>query len=420
MLVDRKGAKLLVWATAAEHEQVKKSIANIVSEPPPEEQPRFETYTIRSLTRRSPAALTAFQTQLADLVPNAQLTFDATTGELIVWGTPEEQTLVETAIERLGHGNTPENTPLLKVYSLDDMDPTTVQTLLTQLVRDAQISLDAKSNKLMATAVPADQDLIQKTLDELAASDVPENKPEVRFHTLEKASATDVVSVLRGLIPKAEVTIETNTGRLMIVAPPKDQEKAVETIAKMEEGSDSKAELRFLELQEPLPQTVLQLLNELAPKAEITPDTENDRLMVLASPEDHEKIAATITKVEEAGSTKPELRFYPIEEELPAAVMSILKTLAPKAQITPDSSGKYLSVVASPAEHEIIKSTIEQATTTLPAEEKEKLAVYSVTAQQQTRFQTVLASVQAELPRREGDSRFDARPTLDLGQAVGT
>ncbi len=398
MLVDRKGAKLLVWATTAEHEQVKKSIANIVSEPPPEEQPRFETYTIRSLTRRSPAAFTALQTQLTSLVPNAQLTFEATTGELIVWGTPEEQKLVETAIERLGHGDTPENTPLLKVYPLDDMDPTTVQTLLTQLVRDAQISLDAKSNRLMATAVPADQDLIQKTLDELAASDVPENKPEVRFHTLEKASAADVVSVLRGLIPKAEVTIEANTGRLMIVAPPKDQEKAVETIAKMEEGSDSKAELRFLELQEPLPQTVLQLLNELAPKAEITPDTENDRLMVLASPEDHEKIAATITKVEEAGSTKPELRFYPIEEELPAAVMSILAKLAPRAQITPDSSGKYLSVVASPAEHEIIQSTIEQVRTNLPAEEKEKLAVYSVTAEQQTRFQTILASVQAELP----------------------
>ncbi len=398
MLVDRKGAKLLVWATTAEHEQVKKSIANIVSEPPPEEQPRFETYTIRSLTRRSPAALTAFQTQLTDLVPNAQLTFEATTGELIVWGTPEEQKLVETAIERLGHGDTPENTPLLKVYSLDDMDPTVVQTLLTQLVRDAQISLDAKSNKLMATAVPADQDLIQKTLDELVASDVPENKPEVRFHTLEKASATEVVSVLRGLIPKAEVTIEPNTGRLMIVASPKDQEKAVETIAKMEEGSDSKAELRFLELQEPLPQTVLQLLNELAPKAEITPDTENDRLMVVASPEDHEKIAATITKVEEAGSTKPELRFYPIEEELPAAVMSILATLAPRAQITRDSSGKYLSVVASPAEHEIIQSTIEQVRTNLPAEEKEKLAVYSVTAEQQKRFQTILASVQAELP----------------------
>ena len=273
-----------------------------------------------------------------------------------------------------------------------------VQTLLASLVRDAELSLDAKSNKLIAMAVPADQEMIQKTLEELAASDLPENEREVRFHTLQEASATEVLTVLRGLVPNAEVTVEAKTGRLMVVAKPADHEKVLETITKMEEGSTSKAELRFIELQDVLPPTVLKLLSELAPKAEITPDTENDRLMVVATAEDHEKIAETIAKVEEAGSTKPELRFYPTEDELPAAVLTILKTLAPKAQITPDASKKYLTIVASPADHELIAKTIEQATTTLPAEEKEKLVVYSVTAQQQTRFQTVLASVQAELP----------------------
>ncbi len=462
MLVDTKGTKLLVWATTAEQEQIKKSIDNIISEPPPEEQPRFETYTIRSLSKRSAVTLRVFESHLADLVPNAQLTLDSLTGELIVWGTPEEQSLVRTAIERLGHGNTPETTPSLKVYPLDDLDPTTVQTLLTRLVRDAELSLDAKSSKLIAMAVPADQEMIQKTLEELAASDLPEHEPEVRFLTLREATPTEVLTVLRGLVPKATVTVEAKTGRLMVVATPKDQEKVAETIAKLEEGSTSiaelkfhpiketlpanivkllsdlapnaeitvdsendrlmvmataedhqkitdtiakveeagttKPELRFIELQDALPSTVLTLLAELAPKAEITPDSENDRLMVVATAEDHEKIAETIAKVEEAGSTKPELRFYPTEDDLPAAVLSILATLAPKAQITPDASGKYLTIVASPADHELITKTIEQATTTLPAEEKEKLVVYSVTAQQQTRFQTVLTSVQAELP----------------------
>ena len=526
MLVDRKASKLLVWATAAEQTQIENSIADIVSEPPPEEQPRFETYTIRSLAKRSATTLRVFENHLEDLVPNAQLTLDVTSGELIVWGTPEEQSLVRTAIERLGHGNTPENTPSLKVYPLDDLDPTTAQTLLTRLVRDAELSLDTKANKLIVMAVPADQEMVQKTLEELAASDSPENKAEVRFHTLKEASSTEVISVLREIVPKADVKVDAKTGRLTVVAKPEDQEKVAAAIAKIEEASADKAELRFLpikeelpadvmkllatlapkaqitadtandrlmviatpedhqkiadtlakveeagtteeelrfhdleeklpanvlkllaevapkaqitedtqndrlmvwataedqekiaatlakvveagaakpelrfhELLEPLPPTVLKLLAELAPKAEITPDTANDRLMVMASEEDHKKIEETIAKVEKAGSTKPELRFYPTEEELPAAVLSILKTLAPKAQITPDSSKKYLTVVATPADHEVIKSTLEQATTTLPAEEKEKLVVYAVTAQQQTRFQSVLASVKAELP----------------------
>ena len=398
MLIDAKGTKLLVWTTTTEHERIKKAISSIISEPPPEEQPRFETYTIRSLERRSAATLRAFESHLTELVPNAQVTLDVSTGELIVWGSPEDQSLVQAAIERLGHGNTPENTPTLKVYPLEDLDPTTVQTLLTRLVRQAELSLDATSNKLIAMAIPADQEMIQKTLEELAASDVPENEREVRFHTLEHASATEVITVLQGLVPKAQVTVDATTGRLMVVAKPSDHDKVLQTITEMEEGSTSKAELRFIELQEALPPTVLTLLSELAPRAQITPDAENDRLMVMATAEDHAKITETIAKVEEAGSTKPELRFYPTEDELPSAVLSILATLAPKAQITPDASGKYLTVVASPADHEIIKSTIEQATTTLPAEEKEKLVVYPVTNQQQTRFQAVLTSVQAELP----------------------
>ncbi|MHB8899436.1 MAG: hypothetical protein ACYC6Y_11865, partial [Thermoguttaceae bacterium] len=398
MLVDRRGAKLLVWATAAEHEQVKKSIASIVSGPPPEEQPRFATYTIRTLARRSQATLNALERQLSDLAPAAHLTLDSETGELIVWGTPEEQTLVETAMERLGQGDAPENAPSLKVYPLEDIDATTAQALVTQLVRGAQVSLDAKGNQLMAMATPADQEVIRKTLEELAASRLPENAPQVRFHTLQKAAAADALAVLHTIVPKAEVTVESATGRLMVVASPADQEKVVATIASIEEGSDSKAELRFHELQDSLPPTVLALLAELAPKAKINPDPENNRLMVVAGPEDQEKVAKTIAQVEEAGSTRPELRFYPITDELPAAVTLMLERLAPKAQITPDPSKKYLSVVASPADHEIIQSTLEKVATTLPAEEKEKLAVYPVTPQQQTRFQAILASVQAELP----------------------
>ncbi|GEM_PF-1456151 len=398
MLVDRKGAKLLVWATATEQEQIKKSIANIVSEPPPEEQPRFETYTIRSLSKRSAVTLRAFESHLADLVPNAQLTLDSDSGELIVWGTPEEQSLVRTAIESLGHGNTPDNTPSLKVYPLDELDSTTVQTLITRLVPNAELSLDTKANNLIVMAVPTDQEMVQKTLEELAASDTPERKPDVRFHTLKEAAASEVVSVLRQLVPKADVTVDTKSGRLMVVATPEDHEKVVETIAKIEEGSNEKKELRFHDVQEELPPTVLKLLAELAPKAEITPDAANNRLMVVANAEDQLKIEETIAKVQEAGSTKPELRFYPTQDDLPDAVLTILKTLAPKATITPDSSNKYLTVVATPADHELIAKTIEQATTTLPAEEKEKLAVYPVTSQQRTRFESVLASIQSELP----------------------
>jgi hypothetical protein len=78
--------------------------------------------------------------------------------------------------------------------------------------------------------------------------------------------------------------------------------------------------------------------------------------------------------------------------------VTVLQGLAPTAQITLDSAGNRLLVVATPADHEVIKPNIEQVQKAAAAEETRKLVVYPVTEPQRKRFEAVLTTVTAELP----------------------
>ncbi len=90
------------------------------------------------------------ESHLNELVPRATLTFDAASGELIVWATPEEQAAVRATIEKLGQGDAPENTPSLKIYPLGDLDPAIVQSLLGELSPAATVDRHQSGNLLAA------------------------------------------------------------------------------------------------------------------------------------------------------------------------------------------------------------------------------------------------------------------------------
>jgi len=146
--------------------------------------------------------------------------------------------------------------------------------------------------------------------------------------------------------------------------------------------------------------TATAILKNLVPDAKLTLDLQNRNLVVIASPENHEAIKSTLEKLQpgDLGRDAPVLRFYPLENPLPANTLSVFARIVPKATVTPDIDGKWLQVVASAADHALIKSNLEEQLKGLPPSEKRKLTVYSVTPAQRTRFQAVLPSLNNDLP----------------------
>ncbi|MFN8705142.1 MAG: secretin N-terminal domain-containing protein, partial [Planctomyces sp.] len=69
----------------------------------------------------------------------------------------------------------------------------------------------------------------------------------------------------------------------------------------------------------------------------------------------------------------------------------------PKAQITVQDNPKRLSSVAHAEDHDVISSTLEKLEATTPEPQKRNLKVYSVTATQKSRFQSIAAGLATEL-----------------------
>ena len=99
-----------------------------------------------------------------------------------------------------------------------------------------------------------------------------------------------------------------------------------------------------------------------------------------------------------SGDAGPTVRFHPLVRAPSEGLLNILKEMVPTAQVTPDAENKRLIAVATAADHDAIQKIIEQFESSTPPEEPRKLAVYPVTAAQKKRFQAVLPSLQTDMP----------------------
>ena len=172
--LDSATNRLLIWTRAEEHEAIRRALDQIDVEGPAEEQRRFEVYAIGGVAGLSEsgraAKAAAFLANLQTLVPNAKLTIDSETGNLVAFATPSEHEIIRTAVEKLGKFSSAAYTPQLEVHELTDADPTSTMAILKGLVPRAEITLDTANNRLIVLAPPDSQMTIRNTLAQLQST----------------------------------------------------------------------------------------------------------------------------------------------------------------------------------------------------------------------------------------------------------
>ena len=327
--VDSEIQQILVVATVPEHEIIKTTLDAIAAEIPAEEPPRFETYRLRETAGASLLA------SLGKLVPEARLTVNKKSGNLVVWGTPDDHVMLDQALGTLRQGSaTRDGQRRLEVYRLTKAEPVATMKLLREILPDAELSVDPKAGRLVALAVAADQQVIKATLDRLQPDAGDPDSPQLEYYALTETPSPTLLTALKQLVPKAQITVEP----------------------------------------------------------------EGKRLLVVATEADHAIIKSTVDQAELTTTGGPKLQFYPLAQTASESLLGVLKQMAPNAQITTEADGKRLMVVATETDHAIIKTTIEQVETTLPPEERARLVVYPVTPAQRARFTAILSNVAEDLP----------------------
>jgi len=377
--LDPKANRLLVDATAPEHEALKKTLEQIQAQVPSEQQPRFEVYPVYG------AEPTTLVVQLQTLVPAAKLVADVKAGRIVVWGTQAEHESVKAALEKMVRGATPETTPRLEVYRLTKAEPTTLTPLLQTLVPDAKISVDPQTKTLIAVAAPADQVTIKTVLEQLQPETPAPDAPQLRFYPLAQPQPATIVPVLQGLAPKAQVTLEPGGKRLTVVASPSDQaivKAAIEQI-QMVAVLDERPKLATYTVTPAQKKRFQSLAASLAtelPGMHVVAESGPDELAVWAKPSQHVVIADILEqlKQEVPAVERYQLVSYPIKAADPQSVLTLMKTLFPNAEIVLDARTRRLIVWTLPDDQKAIKAALEKVDSGAAAEGQDKLMVYPV------------------------------------------
>jgi len=403
IVLDAPAKRLLVWASPEEHASLQASLAKLEAEPAAEQQPQFETYGIRA--GGTIAAGDPLLTQLQIAVPEAKITVDAQNRRLIVYGTPQQQQQIRSALEKLGLEKAADDPRVMEVYALGAAEPAATLALLQQLVPAAEFTADAAQQRLVAVAAPADQERIKATLEKLRAAPADDRQPRFESYPIHgfttAIEAGTLVTSLQPLVPNVRFTIDSKVKNLIAWATEQEQAIVRQALERLGQGPapQNTPQLEVYRLAKADADTTLALLQKLVPDAQLTLDAKTGNLVALAVPADQLLIRATLEQLQ-PGSRDDSLgvRFHPLLQPPSEGLLNILREMVPAAQLTPDAENKRLIAVAAAADHEAIQKIVAQFEADTPPDQPRALAVYPVTAAQRKRFEAVLPSLQSEMP----------------------
>ena len=240
--------------------------------------------------------------QLQPLAPNATIIVNANTkpAKLVVWGFPADHQRLKKALERLRPTGDIDHTAQLEVYPLTKADPTTVQALLQSLVPDAKISLDPQTKKLVALAFPDDQKAVKAVVDQLEAENPPGKQPQFETYPLFGLDVAKLVTNLQTAVPNGKFMVDEKAGKLVVFGTPSDQETVKTALEKLRGGpaNGPEAQLQVYRLTKADPTTATALLQSVVPQAKLTVDPQTKILIALATPADQQTIKTTLDQLQ--------------------------------------------------------------------------------------------------------------------------
>jgi type II secretory pathway component GspD/PulD (secretin) len=375
--LDTENQRLTVLASPADHARIEAALEQFDQAAPPKDKPGLAVYPFRAADAAGALAM------LKELYPGRQLLLDAKTDRLLVWANAEDQASIKTSLEQLLGDASPQSTPQLEVYRLTRADPEATLALLQKLLPDAQLTLDAKTNSLIALAVPADQQAVKATLDQLQAVAAAPDTPVLRFQALSQAPADNLIKVIQDLVPQAQITPDAENQRLTVVASPADHDTVTSIVAEFESNTPpvERAMLTVYPVtatQQRRFETALTQLAADLPSVQMLPNSAPGELAIWAKPSDHARVAEVLKRLatDAAADTPPRLAAYTLKVADPATVSEVLQRLFPDVEIVTDDKTRKVMVWAPLADQARISEAIEQIDSGEPGAWQQEIRAY--------------------------------------------
>ena len=411
--------RLLVWAPAEEHARIGASLRELQASLPAEQQGRFESYPIQGISAGEAQKI------VQPLAPNVRFSVDSQQNRLIVWGTPRDQKVVQSALSRIAPSQRDASFQLV-IYPVDKGDPNSLLEVLKQLFPGTKIVLDERTGRLMVWANDEVQLRVKRAVEQLDAPARPGTIEKLVSYAVGDINPDPLLPLLKQLAPNTTLVSDRNARVILAWGSARDHEVLAKTIDQLRrQGSDGPRSLVVYPTGRRDPQELRGLLTELAPSATVIADvagrrvaayagkTEQDaikdavrqftglagdgeqgslvvyrlvktgaanaqpvlesmipdaqlsvgvrpgQLIAWATPADHEKLRAAVEQLESQGPSEPgQVLVHRLRKADPAAIMPILKALAPEAQITSDAANGQIVARGNPADLLVIRQLL--------------------------------------------------------------
>lgn len=294
---------------------------------------------------------------------NGAMVVDAEAGQISVNAIPTEQVKAKIIIGQLESNQGPDKQAELKLYPAQISDAEEMLATLQLIAPDGQFRYDEQSRRLVAWAPPKDQLKISTSVQELLMNQQAAGATQLQVYRLGATPGETAQEMIATLLPDAKVTIDPLSKSLVAIATANEHESISSLLEQLlaQHGTLTPGELKSYPIDDAVQGSAAAVIASLVAEATVTSDETNKRLLVVATPEQHQQISATLTQLsQDLAKPDRQLKFYDAAEIDVASVTSLLATLAPTAQITPNPADERMLVIASAEDHAVVDNVLQQ------------------------------------------------------------
>ena len=262
---------------------------------------------------------------------------DANARTLIASAVPDDHEKIAAAVKEIDQED-PATSAKLATYPSGKVDPTTLRTLLMQLVPNATVTADARTRTVLALATTKEHEAIRGAVERLAEAESPETAPVTASYTLRATGAAAAVRLLTTALPEAQFAVGGEPSQLIAFARPSEQATIKAAVEQMESQGvlDDKRVMAVYSLPAKDAAALTKALDPTTLKnVTITSLPHRDGLLVWAEPAQQKAIQKSVEqfKHELPKALEPTAKVYHFRWADPRSVMTALTALLPEAQL---------------------------------------------------------------------------------------
>ncbi|MCI0491856.1 MAG: hypothetical protein L0Z07_02845, partial [Planctomycetes bacterium] len=356
---------LAVWATEDDHAIVVSTIKEITDAAAADGR-KLVTYPIDY------ASYSPVVNLMSNVIPNARMYYDSNSGQLFVWATDTDQATARAAMEKMALDEA--NARTMKIYPVNAEASSYATTLLSSVAPLARYVWDTQHGRLLVWGTAREH---EQLTDSFANAVTDESiAMNLVIYSIDPDTISSIISVLSTVVPQARVVQDTRGSRLMIWATASDHEKVASTVSQLEKTEGGDLQLVVYPVGQEASSYVSTLLYSVAPQARSSWDTQHGRVLVWATPQEHQQLSEAFAKVATDEESETSLVVYPADSAMTPSLTTLASSIAPQARVTPDSRTGSLMIWATKTDHAKLADAFSKVSST--ATDDMRFVVYSV------------------------------------------